>query len=198
MRTNGVRYLVHALAVPPLIGALVVAAHGAATITVLNDDRPFEGFNDPTPVLPIGGNLGRTLGVQRLLAIQHAANVVGALGESDVEILVGASFDPLPRQTLGQAQPGKWFRSFPGAPHQNTWYPLALANKLAGRDLCTGICDTTPDIYASFNNNTGTTACPGWGDLYLGLDANPPPLAQSIWCRRRYTNSGMAWVLPRK
>ena len=185
MRTNGVRYLVRALAVPPLIGALVVAAHGAATITVQNDDSPGEGFNDPTPVLPIGGNPGRTLGDQRLRAVQLAADLVAALGESDVEILVGASFDPLLCQTnkviLAQATPAWWFPNVPGAPHQNTWYPLALANKLAGRDLCTGtICAGDPDIIAWFNSKVGTTACSGWGNMYLGLDANPPAGAYDL------------------
>ena len=179
------RYLVRALAVPPLIGALVVAAHGAATITVVNGDSPLEGFNDPTPVLPIDGNPGRTLGVQRFLAVQHAANVMGELSESDVEILVGASFDPLLCQTneviLAQAKPGLFFHSFSGAPHPNTWYPLALANKLAGRDLCKGrSCASTPDIFVHFNSKVGTTACSGWGNMYLGLDANPPAGAYDL------------------
>ena len=181
MRTNGVRCLVRALAVPPLIGALVVAAHGAATITVVNLDGPGEGFNDPSPVRPIGENPGRTLGDQRLIAVQFAADVVGQAGESNVPILVGASFDPLRCQTLAQARPGTHFRDFAGAPHPNTWYPLALANKLAGEDLCEVICDSTPDIFAWFNSNTGTTACSGWDDnLYLGLDANPPADAYDL------------------
>ena len=38
----------------------------AATITVVNMDGAGEGFNDPTPVAPVGGNPGTTLGAQRL------------------------------------------------------------------------------------------------------------------------------------
>ena len=180
MRTNGARRLVRALVVPALIGALSITATHAATVTVLSLDGPYEGFNDSTRVLPVGGNPGTTLGAQRFIATQYAANLVGALGESDVGILVGARFDPLPCQTLGRVRPGTWFRDFPGAPHPNTWYPLALANKLTGRDLCTGICDTTPDIYAFFNSNIGTTACPRGGLMYLGLDANPRAVASDF------------------
>ena len=39
---------------------------------------PGEGFNDPTPAAPVGGNTGTTLGQQRLIAFQHAADIWGA------------------------------------------------------------------------------------------------------------------------
>jgi hypothetical protein len=34
----------------------------AATIVIVNNDGAGEGFNDPTPVAPVGGNPGVTLG----------------------------------------------------------------------------------------------------------------------------------------
>src|SRR5437870_889424 len=78
-------------------GMVLVAspvAH-AATFTVINNDGAGEGFNDPTPVAPIGGNIGATLGTQRLIAFQRAADIWGALLSSAVTIRVNATFDPL-------------------------------------------------------------------------------------------------------
>ena len=48
-----------------LLAALVTARAQAATIVVDNLDLPGEGFNDPTPAVPVGGNTGTTLGQQR-------------------------------------------------------------------------------------------------------------------------------------
>jgi hypothetical protein len=67
---------------------------------------------------------------------------------SDVPIRVRATFANLPGNTLGSAGPWSYFQNFPGAPVANTWYPVALANKLAGEDLDPGF----PDIVAQFDN----------------------------------------------
>ena len=53
----------HALAT---LFLLVTPPAGAATINIDNVDGPNEGFNDPTPVAPEGGNPGTTRGQQRL------------------------------------------------------------------------------------------------------------------------------------
>ena len=42
--------------------ALTCLASQAATITITSRDAPGVGFNDPTPVSPVGGNPGTTLG----------------------------------------------------------------------------------------------------------------------------------------
>src|SRR2546422_4244468 len=44
----------------------VAAVTRAATITIVNLDGPGEGFNDPTPVAPVGGNPDRHPAVVRL------------------------------------------------------------------------------------------------------------------------------------
>ena len=132
-----VRHVVSALIVTL---SVATAARGTATITVLNLDGPGEGFNDPTPAAPVGGNSGTTIGEQGLIAFDRGAELWGALLDSDVEILVGAEFDPLPCAadfvTLGRASTNSVDRNFAGAPIPDTWYPAALANKLAGMDLC--------------------------------------------------------------
>ena len=56
--------------------ALVVPSlAGGATFTLVNGDGPNEGFNDPTPVAPVGGNPGTTLGEQRRNAFAHATGL---------------------------------------------------------------------------------------------------------------------------
>ena len=114
----------------------------AATITILNLDAAGEGFNDPSapdPASTAGGNTGATLGAQRLIAFQFAANLWGAVLQSTVEIQVDAKFDPLfcdaTSATLGQAGPNTVHRDFVGAPVAATWYVQALANARSGADL---------------------------------------------------------------
>lgn len=131
-------------------------AHAGANFFVLTTDAEDEGFNDPTPVDPIGGNTGTTLGEQRLIAFQHAADLWGAKLDSGVTIVIFASFDPLPANVLGSSSPTVAVRDFPGAQVANTWYAGALGNKQAGFRLVAG-----PDAFARFNSNV---------NFYLGLD----------------------------
>ncbi|MDQ2989428.1 MAG: peptidase, partial [Pseudomonadota bacterium] len=70
-------------------------AQAAATIVFINRNDAGVGFNDPAVVAPVGGNAGTTLGQQRLIAFQHAADIWGATLTSSVTIRVGASFEPL-------------------------------------------------------------------------------------------------------
>jgi hypothetical protein len=148
------------------------AAQAAATIVIVNQNAPGEGFNDPTPATPVGGNTGTTLGEQRLIAFQYAANLWGATLDSSVPIRIGASFEPLPctasGAVLGSAGAYEIWTDFPNAPRANTWYPSALASKLAGVDLTAPL---DPHIIARFNSRLGLFAdcLPGSG-FYLGLD----------------------------
>ena len=117
--------------------ALLACPHAfaAATIVVNNVDLPGEGFNDPTPVDPVGNNPGVTLGEQRLIVFQFAADLWGSLLDSEVEIVVQATYRDLPCSTgsalLASAGSVRVLADFPGAPHDDTWYQPALANKLA-------------------------------------------------------------------
>src|SRR5687768_13111014 len=76
---------------------------GGATIVIVNLDGPGEGFNDPTPAAPVGGNPATTRGAQRLFAFQHAANIWGATIDSPVTIRIQAAFNPLGANVLGSA-----------------------------------------------------------------------------------------------
>lgn len=126
----------------------------AATVTILNQDGFEEGFNDPTPVAAVPGNPGTTLGAQRLIAAQAAADAWGAVLSSPVTIVVGMNFDPMDCSSsegiLGRAGPNWVYSDFPGAPRAATWYPDALADSLAGTNLGE---PTDTDISATFNSD---------------------------------------------
>jgi hypothetical protein len=158
-----------------LAASLLLAAahaHGATTITIVNRNAPGVGFNDATPAAPVGGNSGTTLGQQRLIAFQYAASVWGAALDSSVPIRVAASFEPLActanSATLGSAGASDIFADFPNAPRAATWYPAALASKLAGIDQ---VVDDAPHIVARFNSRLGLFEdCMPKDGFYLGLD----------------------------
>ncbi|MEO6463679.1 MAG: peptidase, partial [Candidatus Eisenbacteria bacterium] len=150
--------------------AVFTARVDASTITILNNDGVGEGFNDPTPVAPVGGNAGVTLGQQRLNVFQHAANIWGALLPSTQVIIVRAQFNPqtctATSAVLGSAGAVTIHRDFPSAPFAGTWYNAALGNKLSSSDLS----PLNPDINATFNSNLGLAGCGfSW---YYGLDGN--------------------------
>jgi hypothetical protein len=147
-------------------------AQAAATITIINTNAPGVGFNDPTPAAPVGGNSGTTLGQQRLIAFQRAADLWGATLTSTVPVRVDAAFVPLSctatGAVLGSAGANEIWSDFDHAPRANTWYPSALASKLQGSDVTT---PDTPHIVARFNSRLGlfSDCMPGSG-FYLGLD----------------------------
>lgn len=169
----------HQAILKTLIGSLAIAgsliasqAQAAATIIINNINAAGVGFNDPTPVAPIGGNTGTTLGQQRLNAFTYAANLWGATLNSSVPILINAQFTPLTctatSATLGSAGATSVFRDNPAFAKAGTWYSYALANKIAGADLGGGAAQ----INARFNSNLGLTGCLTGSFFYLGLDGN--------------------------
>jgi hypothetical protein len=157
-----------ALALAALLAAPVVQA---STITIVNNDAAGEGFNDPTPAAPVGGNSGTTVGQQRLIVAQTAANIWGALLPSSVTMFVNSTFDPLTctatSGVLGSTGATGFNANFAGAILPNTWYHVAEANRLSGVDLN----GPTADMNSQFNSALGTPTClpTGW---YYGLDGN--------------------------
>ncbi len=149
----------------------------AADIVIINIDGPGVGFNDATPAMPVGGNAGTTVGEQRQIVFDYVSKFWGRRLRSDVPIQVLATFDALPctstSATLGAAGAYNVLRDFPNARHTGTWYPSALANKLAGITL---IDSTDPfenaDIVSFFNGNLGQPGCLDGVSFYLGLDGN--------------------------
>ena len=171
MITNKLGALCHAGVALALLGCAWSGAHAAATVVVVNANEPNVGFNDPTPLEPVGGNSGWTLGGQRLIAFQHAADLWGKTIDSPVPIRISAKFEELPctaeSAVLGAAGAAEIFSEFEKAP-KKAWYPSALASKLAGKDMAT---DGAAHIRARFNSRLGLAPdCLPGSPFYLGVD----------------------------
>ena len=153
---------------------LSIATSGeSADIVIRNLDGAGEGFNDPTPAAPVGGNDGTTVGAQRLRVFERAAAIWGAVLTSEVTIVVDARFDPLlcdqTSAVLGSAGPVSVWRDFPNAPFAATQYPVALANALSGTDLA----PSSSDVVAQFNASIdGSNDCLSGIEWYYGFDGN--------------------------
>jgi hypothetical protein len=157
-----------------LLHLLAVSSVWATQISIVNLDGINEGFNDNAAAAPVGGNIGTTLGEQRLIVFQYVARIWQSIIDSNVEIKVEAQFDPLTCSSgsavLGSAGATTVYRDFTHAPVSGTWYPVALANSLSGSDL-----STLADIAATFNseidNNNNCLNNTNW---YYGIDGNKP------------------------
>ncbi|WP_082892883.1 MULTISPECIES: T9SS type A sorting domain-containing protein [Emticicia] len=99
-------------------------------------------------------------------AFQAAVDIWANLISSPVPIRITATWRAIDSGNtggtiLGQASPADFTRNFPGQQRYNTWYPIALAEKIAGQEL-NSIND--PDITAEFNSSAPWylgTAAPG-------------------------------------
>ena len=145
----------------------------AANIVLVNMNGPDVGLNDPTPATPVGGNPGTSVGEQRRIAYRFAADLWGAVLESDVDINVRAQFTALSCDAtsgvLGSAGTRQIFGDFENVP-EGVAYGGALANALAGEDL-----DPAEDeINSNFNANLGSPGCLETSGWYYGLDGNTP------------------------
>jgi hypothetical protein len=137
---------------------------------IVNADAAGQGLNDATPAAPVGGNAGTTLGAQRMLAVQHAASIWGAVLKSPVSIRIRTSFTALTctstSAVLGSTGPLAIWRDFQGAPLPGTWYPSALANAILGSD----VDPSNDDITMSLNSGLGQASCLAGAPFYLGFD----------------------------
>ena len=67
---------------------------------------------------------------------QAAVDIWSANFVSSVPITIDATWNRISSfGVLGSARPGDYFSGFSGAPDSSLWYPSALANALAGKDL---------------------------------------------------------------
>ncbi len=162
-----------------LSAALFAGNALAANVIPVNADPAGQGLNDPTPLAPAGGNPGTSIGEQRRIAYQFAADLWGAVLVSNAEIRVQASFQPLQCNAagtvLGSAGTSPiYILTEPGQP--DTLYHGALADALIGEDLQGGAgVDIISRFNASFGltNPDGSPCSPGSG-WYYGLDGNTP------------------------
>ncbi len=94
-------------------------------------------------------------------AVQYAIDIWSRNFSSEIPINIEATWEPNKNdQILGSARAGYYFNSFPGAPDEDLWYPSALANRLANKDLDT----KQSEMLLNINSNA---------DWYLGIDGKP-------------------------
>lgn len=99
---------------------------------------------------------------QAKAAFQFAVDIWETELISAVPIRIQADWRQLSSGVLGQAIWGSAHANFGNEQHMNTFYPVALAEKITGHDIND---PDEPDILASFNSNAS------W---YFGTDGNTP------------------------
>ncbi len=160
---------------------LCAASAQAAIITPVNQDPAGKGLNDTTVRAPEGGNPGVSVGEQRRIVYQYAADLWGAVLQSNVETFVGASFQDLACTatggTLGSAGASWVGASAPSGTQLGMIYHGALANAVNGSRIT--ISSSGTDITSRFNANLGGsnpdgTPCMTGSGWYYGLDGNTP------------------------
>lgn len=97
-------------------------------------------------------------------SFEAAVEVWEALISSPVTIRVEAEWAPLGPSILGGASPGTYVANFDGAPRTDVWYPIGLAEKIAGKELNS---PGSPDIRATFNSQRSN-----W---HFGTNGDGPP-----------------------
>lgn len=95
-------------------------------------------------------------------AFQYAVKIWESELISSVPIRIQADWRQLASGVLGQAVWGTAHANFGGEQHMNVFYPVALAEKISGKELNPS---NEADIVASFNSSTA------W---YFGTDGNTP------------------------
>ncbi|MBI3005360.1 MAG: T9SS type A sorting domain-containing protein [Ignavibacteriales bacterium] len=95
-------------------------------------------------------------------AFQHAVDIWETLITSSMTIKVNAEFEALETGVLGSAGPTALYRNVNNEPFTDTWYAVALAEKLQGTNLNMG----NDEIDASFNSS--------FSDWYFGIDGITP------------------------
>lgn len=92
---------------------------------------------------------------------EQAASIWASVLASDVPIRISVRWRSLASGVLGSAGAYSSVRNFVGANRLNTWYPIALAEKMGHANLN----GTDPDILATFNSD--------FPDWYIGIDGFP-------------------------
>lgn len=105
---------------------------------------------------------GRNVPQRVRAAFRYAANIWQTLISSRVPIKIQVNWQKGDESILSFGGPTQFWRNFSSTvPFENTWYPVALANKLAGRDLSPEL----PDGVISLNSRQP------W---YLGTNGKVP------------------------
>ncbi|SOE23246.1 Por secretion system C-terminal sorting domain-containing protein [Spirosomataceae bacterium TFI 002] len=101
-------------------------------------------------------------------SFQRAIDIWAEILSSDVPIRVIALWQELGPNTLGSAFPGDFRRNFSGSKKPFTWYPIALAEKMAGTELNSPLdYDMVVRFSSDVNWYYGATGTPAVGQFDL-------------------------------
>ncbi|TGE09848.1 T9SS type A sorting domain-containing protein [Hymenobacter fodinae] len=101
-------------------------------------------------------------------AFQYAVDIWQSLLNSPVPIRVRATWTPLGTGVLGSAGTTALYTRVEGGTRSDVLYPVALAEKLAGRELNgSGLADINAQFSSTFNWYLGTDGKPGAGQYDL-------------------------------
>jgi hypothetical protein len=163
--------------------ALAPTAHAVPLAPIQYLDAAGTGFLDTTPVTPVGGNPGTTLGEQRRIALQYAAQRWADQIQGTISMKIRASWYSTNDNTLASCSSLNYFRDPTHSelfPLENVAYPAVLADQLAGEDLAIGGVSDDMNINCNAwfqSNGTSPTDARRW---YYGLDSNPPVTTSGV------------------
>ncbi len=132
--------------VPPPLHYLITKKNPSARVQTANIVVTYIGFTQPAHD-----------------AFQAAVDIWKTLIATPVTIHITAEWRALGPGVLGSASPATFYANFNNAKRRGVWYPVALAEKIAGKDLNGS---TEADIAASFSSLQ-----PAW---YYGTDGATP------------------------
>lgn len=96
-------------------------------------------------------------------AFEAAVEIWEGLISSPVPIYIYAYWDELETGVLGSCGPWEFYENEDFMPKKDTYYPVALVEKMTGKEITDS---TTPDLLARFNKSNNN-----W---YFGVDGNTP------------------------
>ena len=136
------------LLAPRVLRAGPDAAVGLATAPEFRSPRPRADGEDR---FVVRWGVGFETNAAARSAFDAALDSWAAEVSSTVPMVVEVSMAPLPAGVLAEARPVRAWRDVPGV-HRDTWVVDALADALAGRDLCAELCPGEADIVVTFSN----------------------------------------------
>lgn len=95
-------------------------------------------------------------------AFEYAVSIWAKSVYSPVTINIHANWEVLDKNKLGHGKPSLFYRNFKGTPQANVFYPIALVEKLTGKEYNSS---DEADISCSFNSSQA------W---YFGTDGRTP------------------------
>jgi hypothetical protein len=100
--------------------------------------------------------------------LQAAVDIWGANFASRVPVTIDATWSrSTSASILGSARPGSFYAGFIGAPDSTLWYPSALANALAGKDLDGEDPEMVIEVNSLANWNTRNDGSPRFNEYDL-------------------------------